>query len=84
MAFGVMRLLVIFALAIGIGALLLIGLWVIADELYSQSIFGVPFEADGKSAGDHADEEQFASSSTPLVGWRPDGWRRDSRQKPGA
>jgi hypothetical protein len=84
MAFAVMRLLVICAFAIGMGVLLLIGLWAIANELYSQSIFGVPFEAEGKSAGDHADEEQSASSSAPLVGWRADGWRRDSRQKPGA
>jgi hypothetical protein len=84
MAFAVMRLLVICALAIGIGTLLLVGLWAIANELYSQSIFGVPFEADGKSAGDHADEEQSASSSATLIGWRSDGWRRESRQKPGA
>jgi len=33
-----------------------------ANELYSQSIFGLPFEADGKSMGDYADEEQSASS----------------------
>jgi hypothetical protein len=84
MAFAVMRLLVICALAIGIGALLLVGLWAIANELYSQSVFGVPFEADGKSAANQADEEQSASSSAPLVGWRRDGWHRDSRQKPGA
>jgi len=57
-----MRLLVICALVIGVGTLLLIGLWAMANELYSQSIFGLPFEADGKSMGDYADEEQSASS----------------------
>jgi hypothetical protein len=42
-----------------------------ANELYAQSIFGVPFETDGKSTGDYADEEQSASSSTTLIGWSP-------------
>ena len=46
-----MRLLVICALVIGIGILLLIGLWAVANELYSQSIFGVPFEADEEQSG---------------------------------
>jgi hypothetical protein len=39
-----------------------------ANELYSRSIFGVPFETEGKSKGDYADEEQSASSSTTLIG----------------
>ena len=47
--------------------LLLIGLWAMANELYSQSIFGVPFGADGKSTPDCADEEQSASSSATLI-----------------
>jgi hypothetical protein len=63
-----MRLLVICALVIGVGTLLLTGLWATANELYSQSIFWVPFEADGKSTGDYADEEQSASSSETLIG----------------
>jgi hypothetical protein len=68
-----MRLLVICALVIGVGVgiLLLIGLWAMANELYSRSIFGVPFETEGKSTGDYADEEQSASSSTTLIGWSP-------------
>jgi hypothetical protein len=53
-----MRLLVICALVIGAGTLVLIGLWVMANALYSQSIFGVPLEADGKAKGRDADKEQ--------------------------
>ena len=66
-----MRLLVICALVIGVGVLLLIGLWAMANELYSQSIFGAPFEADD------ADEEQFASLPHHSSGdcRRAGGWR---------
>jgi hypothetical protein len=55
------------ALIIGLGILVLIGLWAMANELYPQSIFGVPFEAAGKSKGDYADEEQSESSSATLI-----------------
>jgi hypothetical protein len=66
-----MRLLVIGALIIGLGAILLIGLWAMANALYSQSIFGVPFGAYGKSTSDCADEEQSASSSATLIRGSP-------------
>jgi hypothetical protein len=59
-----MRLLVICTLVIGLGTLLLIGLLTMVNEFYSQSIFGVPFEADDQSTRDCADEEQSASSSS--------------------
>ena len=62
-----MRLLLICALVVGSGILLLIGLWAMANELYSQSMFGVPFETDGSSNRDHADEESESSSAT-LIG----------------
>jgi hypothetical protein len=63
-----MRLLLICALVVGSGILLLIGLWTIAKELYSQSMFGVPFETDGNSNRDDADEEHSKSSSATLIG----------------
>ena len=63
-----MRLLLICALVVGSGILLLIGLWAMANELYSQSMFGVPFETDGSSNRDPADEEQSESSSATLIG----------------
>jgi hypothetical protein len=66
--FAVMRLLVVCVFIIGLGILLLLGLWAMANELYSNSTFGVPFEADGKSPLDYADEEQSASSSATPVG----------------
>ena len=47
-----MRVFAICALIVGLGALLLIGLWAMANELYSQSIFGVPFGADAVLLGD--------------------------------
>jgi hypothetical protein len=56
-------LLVICALVIGLGTLLLIGLWAMVNELYSQRMFAVPFDMDGKEALDYADEERSASSS---------------------
>jgi hypothetical protein len=63
-----MRLLLICALVVGLGSLVLIGLWAMANELYSQSGFVVPFEADGNSNRDHADEEQSEASSATLMG----------------
>jgi hypothetical protein len=42
--FAVMRLFVLCASAIGVGILLLIGFLVTAQELFSESIFGVPQE----------------------------------------
>jgi hypothetical protein len=63
-----MRLPIICALVIGVGTLVLIGLWAMVNELYSQCIFGVPVESDGRSTGDYADEEQSASSSATLGG----------------
>jgi hypothetical protein len=63
-----MRLLLIFSLVIGLGSLILIGLRAMANELYSQSGFGVPFEADENSNRDHADEEQSEASSATLMG----------------
>lgn len=63
-----MRVLLICALVIGSGILALIGLWAMVNALYSQSMFGVPFESDGKSKRDYADEEQSESSSATLSG----------------
>jgi hypothetical protein len=66
-----MRLLVICGLIVGVGVLLMIGLWAMANEWYSQSIFGVPFGADGKSTADCADEEQSAASFATLIRGSP-------------
>jgi hypothetical protein len=56
------HLLVICALVIGLLIMLLIGLLAMVNELYSQKIFGMPFDVDGNSTRDYADEEQSASS----------------------
>ena len=54
--FAVMRLFVLCALAIGVGILILIGLMVTAQELFSESIFGVPQEPGEETGRGHMDE----------------------------
>jgi hypothetical protein len=52
-----MRLLVVCALIIGLGIQLLIGLFSIARELFSDSIFGIPTESN--------ETPPMSSSATP-------------------
>ena len=53
-----MRLLVICALVVGVGSLVLIGLWALVRELFSDSIFGVPSVSDGQARRARADRPQ--------------------------
>jgi hypothetical protein len=52
-----MRLLVVCALVIGLGIQLLIGLFTVARELFSDSVFGIPTESD--------QAQSTSSSDTP-------------------
>jgi hypothetical protein len=57
------------ALAIGVGILLLIGFLVTARELFSESIFGAPHEADEEAGRAYMDEHHDGIShrcSTPI------------------
>jgi len=63
-----MRLFVLCALVIGVGILLLIGFLTAAQELLSESIFGVPQEADEETGRRCLDEERSRSSSSTPIG----------------
>jgi hypothetical protein len=63
-----MRLLVLCALAMGVGILLLVGFLGMAQELFSNSIFGVPDEADEETGPTDMDEERSTSSSSTPIG----------------
>jgi hypothetical protein len=61
-----MRLLVLCALVMCVGTLLLVAFLVMAQALFSESIFGVPHERDEEAARAYVDEERSTpSSSTP-------------------
>jgi hypothetical protein len=60
---ALMSLLGIYALAVGFGSLVLIGILVLVRELFSDSIFGIPSESDEKARQGHADQTPSASSS---------------------
>jgi len=64
------RLLVLCVLAIGVGVLLLIGALVVARELFSESIFGVPHEPSEDTGSGHVDDAQSTSSSSAPIGWQ--------------
>ncbi len=63
-----MRLLVLCALAMGVGILVLVGFLAMAQELYSESIFGVPHEPDEEAGRAYMDEERSTSSSSTPMG----------------
>jgi hypothetical protein len=51
-----MRLLVLCAWAFGVGVILLVGLLLIAQEIFSESIFGVPHEPGAETGRGYTDE----------------------------
>jgi hypothetical protein len=63
-----MRLLVLCALVMGVGILLLVGILAMAQELFSESMFGVPQEPDEETGRGHRDEERSTSSSSTPIG----------------
>jgi hypothetical protein len=63
-----MWLFVLCALAIGVGILLLIGFLATAQELLSESIFGVPQEPGEETVRGCVDEERSGSSSSTPIG----------------
>lgn len=63
-----MRLLVLCAWAFGVGIILLVGLLLIAHEIFSENIFGVPHEADAETGRGYVDEERSTSSSSTPIG----------------
>ena len=63
-----MRLFVLCALVIGVGILLLIGFLTVAQELLSESIFGVPQEPGEETGRGCLDEERSRSSSSTPIG----------------
>jgi hypothetical protein len=63
-----MRLLVLCAWAFGVGIILLIGLLLIAQEIFSESIFGVPHEPGAETGRGYMDEEPSTSSSSTPIG----------------
>jgi hypothetical protein len=56
-----MRLLVLCALVMGVGIFLLVGILVMAQELFSESAFGVPHEAGEETARRYTDEGRSTS-----------------------
>jgi hypothetical protein len=50
------------------GILLLVGFLVMAQELFSESVFGVPHEPDEEAARAYMDEERSTSSSSTPIG----------------
>jgi hypothetical protein len=69
--FVVMRPFILCALAIGMGILLPIGFLATAQELFSQSIFGVPHERGGETGRGYMDEERSTFSSSTPIGQSP-------------
>jgi len=65
---AVMRLLVLCAWALGVGIILLAGFLVTAQELFSESIFGVPHEPGVETEPGYMDEERSTSSSSTPIG----------------
>jgi hypothetical protein len=63
-----MRLLVLCAWAFGVGIILLVGLLLIAQEIFSESIFGVPHEPGAETGRRCMDEERSTSSSSTPIG----------------
>jgi hypothetical protein len=63
-----MRLLVLCAWAFGVGIILLVGFLLIAQEIFSESIFGVPHEAGAETGHGYMDEERSTSSSSTPIG----------------
>ena len=63
-----MRLLVLCAWALGVGLILLAGLLVTAQELFSESIFGAPHEPGAQTGPGYMDEERSTSSSSTPIG----------------
>lgn len=61
-----MRLLVLWAL--GVGIILLVGLLATAQELFSESIFGVPHEPGAETGRGNMEEERSTSSSSTPIG----------------
>jgi hypothetical protein len=62
-----MRLLVICALVVGFGSLVLIGLFVLVRELFSDSIFGAPSVSDEQARRGHTDQSHSSSSSVTAI-----------------
>ena len=63
-----MRMLVLCAWAFGVGIILLAGLLLMAQEIFSESIFGVPHEPGAETGRGYMDEERSASSSSTPIG----------------
>jgi hypothetical protein len=63
-----MRLLVLCAWAFGVGTILLVGLLLIAQEIFSESIFGAPHEPGAETGRGYMDEERSTSSSSTPIG----------------
>jgi hypothetical protein len=63
-----MRLLVLCAWAFGVGIILLVGLLLIAHEIFSESIFGVPHDPGAETGRGYMDEERSTSSSSTPIG----------------
>jgi hypothetical protein len=63
-----MRLLALCAWAFGFWILVLVGLLLIAHEIFSESIFGVPHEAGAETGHGYMDEERSTSSSSTPIG----------------
>ncbi len=63
-----MRLIVLCAWALGVGIILLAGLLVVAQELFSESIFGVPHQPGAETGLGYMDEERSTSSSSTPIG----------------
>ena len=61
-----MRMLVLCAWAFGVGIILLAGL--MAQEIFSESIFGVPQEPGAETGRGYMDEERSTSSSSTPIG----------------
>jgi hypothetical protein len=62
-----MSLLGMCALAVGFGSLVLIGIFALVRDLFSDSTLGVPSESDEKARQGHADQTSSASSSLTSI-----------------
>jgi len=63
-----MRLLVLCVWAFGVGIIVLAGLLLIAQEIFSESTFGVPHEPGAETGDGYVEDERStsSSSSTPI------------------
>ena len=55
------------ALVVGFGSLVLVGIFALVRDLFSDSTLGVPSESDEKASHGHADQRSSASSSLTSI-----------------